>query len=159
MDVVFSAATFHWVRDHAALFKGLAGLLKPGGRLHAQCGGAGNLLGFLTLVREVAQSPPFAVFLSNFEYPTRFAEPDEELPLLAAAGFTDARAWLKNAPTPFAAAEDFRTFIAVVVLRHPLALLPESLRDKFLDAVTERCALDYSLDYVRLELRATRSHD
>ncbi len=155
-DVVFSAATFHWVADHAALFRGLAGLLKPGGKLHAQCGGEGNLSGFLTLARELAQTPPFAAFLSGFEYPTYFAAPADELPRLAAAGFTDAKAWLKNAPTPFTNADDFRTFVGVVVLRHPLAILPESLRGRFLDEVTARAAPEYCLDYVRLELRATR---
>ena len=156
-DVVFSAATFHWVDDHAALFKGLAGLLKPGGRLHAQCGGHGNLQAFLTLAREVAETPPFAAFLTGFANPTHFAQPNDELPLLAAAGFTEARAWLKDAPTPFATAEDFRTFVGVVVLRHPVAMLPDALKGKYLDEVTARAAPGYSLDYVRLELRATRS--
>jgi trans-aconitate 2-methyltransferase len=156
-DVVFSAATFHWVFDHAALFKGLAGLLKPGGKLHAQCGGRGNLQGFLKLAREVCETAPFAEFLSGFDYPTHFADPKEELPLLAAAGFTDAKTWLKAAPTPFATADDFRTFVGVVVLRHPLAMLPDALKAPFLDEVTARSAPAYSLDYVRLELRATRS--
>lgn len=156
-DVVFSTATLHWIDDHAALFKGLAGLLKPGGRLHAQCGGVGNLAGFLALTRGVAEAPPFAEFLAGFTFPTNFAAPDDELPLLAAAGFTDAQAWLKDAPTPFATADDFRTFVGVVVLRHPLAMLPDALKGRFLDEVTARAAPDYALDYVRLELRATRS--
>jgi trans-aconitate 2-methyltransferase len=43
-DVVFSAAVFHWVPDHAALFRSLCAALVPGGRLHAQCGGIGNLV-------------------------------------------------------------------------------------------------------------------
>ena len=37
-----SAATFHWVRDHPLLFRHLYDILKPGGWLHAQCGGWGN---------------------------------------------------------------------------------------------------------------------
>lgn len=155
-DVVFSAATFHWVFDHAALFKGLAGLLKPGGRLHAQCGGKGNLFGFLALAKTVCEEEPFREFLSGFDYPTLFAAPEDELPLLAAAGFTDCKAWLKDAPTPFRSADDFRTFIGVVVLRHPVAALPDALKGKFLDVVTERSAPKFELDYVRLELRATR---
>ena len=40
---IFSTATFHWIADHDALFKRLRDLLKPGGRLGAQCGGAGNI--------------------------------------------------------------------------------------------------------------------
>lgn len=155
-DVVFSAATFHWVFDHAALFKGLARLLKPGGKLHAQCGGKGNLFHFLELAKGVCEEAPFRKFLSGFDYPTMFAAPQDELPLLEAAGFTDCKAWLKDAPTPFRSADDFRTFIGVVVLRHPVAALPDELKGKFLDVVTERSAPAYTLDYARLELRATK---
>ena len=42
-DVVFSTATFHWVPDHPALFSNIFTALRPGGRLHAQCGGGPNL--------------------------------------------------------------------------------------------------------------------
>ena len=42
-DAVFSGATFHWILDHAALFRSIVTALRPGGRLVAQCGGAGNL--------------------------------------------------------------------------------------------------------------------
>ncbi|MDQ4105623.1 MAG: class I SAM-dependent methyltransferase, partial [Actinomycetota bacterium] len=31
VDVVFSTATFHWIKDHERLFERLAGVLKPGG--------------------------------------------------------------------------------------------------------------------------------
>src|SRR3954453_1270243 len=43
VDAVFSTATFHWITDHDALFARLHGVLRPGGRLVAQCGGAGNI--------------------------------------------------------------------------------------------------------------------
>src|ERR671933_563060 len=43
VDVVFSTATFHWIADHDALFRSLRAALRPGGRLVAQCGGAGNI--------------------------------------------------------------------------------------------------------------------
>src|SRR5262245_46076309 len=36
-DAIFSTATFHWVRDHPRLFRSLYSLLKPGGRIVAQC--------------------------------------------------------------------------------------------------------------------------
>ena len=42
-DGVFSTAAFHWVKDHDALFRGLARALKPGGWIEAQAGGRGNL--------------------------------------------------------------------------------------------------------------------
>src|SRR3954469_18084316 len=43
VDGVFSTATFHWIADHDALFVSLRRALHPGGRLVAQCGGAGNI--------------------------------------------------------------------------------------------------------------------
>ena len=39
VDAILSTATFHWVPDHDALFRNLAAVLRPGGRLVAQCGG------------------------------------------------------------------------------------------------------------------------
>src|SRR5690242_8759650 len=43
VDAVLSVAAFHWVLDHDALFANLAAVLRPGGRLATECGGAGNI--------------------------------------------------------------------------------------------------------------------
>src|SRR4051794_33026047 len=45
VDVVFSTATFHWIADHDALFASLRAVLRPGGRLVAQCGGGAAAAG------------------------------------------------------------------------------------------------------------------
>src|ERR1700760_468882 len=42
VDAVFSVATLHWLPDHPAVFRSLAGVLRPGGLLRAEWGGAGN---------------------------------------------------------------------------------------------------------------------
>ena len=42
VDAILSTATFHWIADHERLFARLLGVLVPGGRLVAQCGGAGQ---------------------------------------------------------------------------------------------------------------------
>ena len=54
VDVIFSNATFHWVKDHDALFAALHRTLTPGGRLVAQCGGLGNIDAFRKLADEIA---------------------------------------------------------------------------------------------------------
>ncbi|MCA1696907.1 MAG: class I SAM-dependent methyltransferase, partial [Actinobacteria bacterium] len=43
VDAVFSVATLHWVPDHGFVFRSLAGVLRPGGLLRAEWGGAGNV--------------------------------------------------------------------------------------------------------------------
>ena len=55
-DGVFSTASFHWVLDHNALFRNLHGALRPGGWLHAQCGGGPNLARLRQRVRALSQT-------------------------------------------------------------------------------------------------------
>src|SRR3954447_1277792 len=58
VDVVFSTATFHWIADHDALFASLRAVLRPGGRLVAQCGGGGNISSVHAAPRAGADHPP-----------------------------------------------------------------------------------------------------
>ena len=53
VDLIVSTATFHWILDHDTLFRRLNAALRPGGRLVAQCGGAGNVAATLAVVEEV----------------------------------------------------------------------------------------------------------
>ena len=88
VDLVFSAATFHWIADHERLFGRLHDALRPGGRLVAQCGGAGNIAAIRAAIEEVSGEPWM---------PWNFAGPDETEARLRAAGFAEARAWLVRA--------------------------------------------------------------
>jgi trans-aconitate 2-methyltransferase len=58
VDAILSTATFHWVPNHDALFANLAAVVRPGGWLVAQCGGAGNIASIRFEVGE-----PFETFL------------------------------------------------------------------------------------------------
>ena len=53
VDAILSTATFHWVLDHDRLFRNLAAVLRPGGRLVAQCGGAGNIARVNAVMRDL----------------------------------------------------------------------------------------------------------
>ena len=160
MDVVFSTATFHWVRDHDALFRTIAAALVPGGRLHAQCGGAGNLARTHAEVVALLCTEPWAEHFAGDAEPWQFASTDDTRARLVAAGFDHADAWLHDAPTSFADATAFAEFVGTVVLRPFLARLPSELHARFVSEVTaraERASPALTLDYVRLELRARRA--
>ena len=123
-DAVFSNATFHWVPDHDRLFRSIHDVLNPGGRLVAQCGGAGNLRQFYGRARAIMAMPAYAPFFSGWRDPWRFEGVEATRARLEAAGFVDIDVSLTAAPTPFNAPDRFAEFIAAVCLRHELTRLP-----------------------------------
>jgi trans-aconitate 2-methyltransferase len=151
VDVVFSNAVFHWVPDHDALFARLHAALGPGGRLVAQCGGAGNVERFHAVAREVGDAEPFAEYLAGWGGPWNMAGREETERRLLEAGFDDVRVWLEPHPVvPDYTLEYLRT----VCLGHHVERLPEDLRDDYVAAVAERCGHPLELDYVRLNMDA-----
>ena len=153
VDVVFSNATFHWIADHDALFRALHRALRPGGRLLAQCGGAGNIDAFRRLADEVAGEPPFAAHFTDWQGPWNYAGAQEAEARLSAAGFQEVRCWLEpKSVTP----EDPRAFVSTVCLVRHLDRVPAELREAFVDRVIERSGSPLQLDYVRLNMEARR---
>jgi trans-aconitate 2-methyltransferase len=153
VDAVFSSAVFHWIPDHDALFAALHRTLKPGGRLVAQCGGKGNINRFRVLADEVATSGQFAPYFSDWHGPWNYADETTTAARLRQAGFTDISCWLEpKSVTP----GDPQAFIGAVCLVRHLDRLPEELKPRFVDAVLERVGEPFVLDYVRLNMTATR---
>jgi trans-aconitate 2-methyltransferase len=151
-DAVLSTATFHWIADHATLFGRLRAALRDGGRLVAQCGGAGNIAPIHAAAAEAGAGAPYAEHLGGWVGPWRFAEPAETEALLHAAGFRAARAWLSDWPvTP----EDPALWLRTIVLGAHLEQLPEDLRDPFVQDVLGRLPQPVVVPYVRLNLDAT----
>jgi trans-aconitate 2-methyltransferase len=157
-DVFFSTATFHWIHDHPGLFREIARVLRPGGRLHAQCGGGPNIAAVHGIALEVAEGEEFAGAFDAWEEPWNYAWPEQTKERLRAAGFTTARAWLEPAPTQLESRAACASFIGTVILRPWLSRLPEaSARERFVGAVTDRLgATDppWLLDYWRLNIEA-----
>jgi trans-aconitate 2-methyltransferase len=151
VDLVFSTATFHWIADHERLFRHLRGVLRPGGRLVAQCGGEGNVARHVASIEAVAAEPEFAVHLKGMGKAWNFAGPAETEERLRAAGFSTARCWLEPKPvTP----PRPRDFVIGVTLGQHLARLPRELRDPFADRVLAREDEPLTLEYVRLNIEA-----
>lgn len=151
VDLIFSTATFHWIKDHDRLFARLHAALKPGGRLIAQCGGEGNVAEHAKAIADVAARPEFSEHLEQMTGMWNFAAPEEAERRLLAAGFDDARCWLEPKPvTPERPLE----FTSTVTLGPLLAQLPEELRRPFAKAILEISAEPLTLDYVRLNIEA-----
>ena len=159
-DVVFSTATFHWVPDHPRLFAEIFRSLDRGGRLLAQCGGAGNLDRVHGWAARVCEQPEFAPFFTDWTNPWVFATPDETSRHLGRAGFVDVDTSLEAAPTPFDTRSDFEGFLRTVVLRPFIGrLTTDELARNFVTAVADEAWAEgqgFWLDYWRLNLSARR---
>jgi trans-aconitate 2-methyltransferase len=159
VDLIVSTATFHWILDHEALFRRLHAALRPGGRLVAQCGGAGNVASTLAVVDEVAAEEPYATALEGFRQTWAFAEPAATVARLEAAGFEDARAWLAAAPAHFDDVAAAGEFLRTVVVRTHSELMAPDTADAFAREVARRSADadgTVTVDYVRLNMEARR---
>jgi trans-aconitate 2-methyltransferase len=158
-DAVFSNATFHWVTDHDRLFQSVHHVLKPGGRLVAQCGGAGNLRQLYGRARRLMADSRYAPYYTGWTDPWRFEGIDATEARLDAAGFTGVEVTLVPAPTRFDGPGTFAEFIASVCLRHELARLTPDLQQPFIDELTTMTAADevpFTLDYWRLNIAARK---
>ncbi|MEN3337135.1 MAG: trans-aconitate 2-methyltransferase [Acidobacteriota bacterium] len=158
-DAVFSNATFHWVPDHDRLFRSIHGVLVPGGRLVAQCGGEANLLQLYGRARAAMRAAPYAPLFAGWTDPWRFEGVDATEKRLHAAGFVDIDVSLAPAPTRFSGPDTYMEFVAAVCLRHELARLPLDLRETFLGALTTAAGEDlppFTLDYCRLNISARK---
>jgi trans-aconitate 2-methyltransferase len=157
VDAIFSTATFHWVKDHDALFASLAASLRPGGRLVAQWGGGRNIARLRERGERQRESPAFARFFAGWEAPWYYATVEETQARLERAGFAGARVWLEPAPVRFDDATSFREFVAAVCLRDYLHRLPGPAQERFLEPIVEAAAADdppFELDYWRLNADA-----
>jgi trans-aconitate 2-methyltransferase len=154
VDAIFSNATFHWIRDHDALFAALHRALAPGGQLVAQCGGRGNIDAFRTLADAIAGEEPFREYFVDWQRPWNYAGDSETAERLTRAGFGDVQTWLEpKSVTP----GDPRAFIQTVCLVRHLDPLPDELRGQFVDRVLERSGEPFVLEYVRLNMTTRRS--
>jgi len=152
VDVIFSSATFHWIRDHDALFARLFQALKPGGRLVAQCGGAGNVTAVVQALLDTVHEPRFAA-ADDQALPWNFATPEQAVQRLHRAGFAEAEAGLHRADlTP----EEPDDFIETVFVGAQLERLAPKDRDAFVAEMSRRLGPRPTFHYVRLTMRARR---
>ena len=162
VDLIFSTATFHWIRDHERLFGRLARALKPGGRLVVQCGGKGNIARIIEAAEEVMHGERFRDAFEGWEGHWNFADAETTGERLEAAGFEEAETWLQDEVTRFGSTDELARFLKTVVLGRHLERLPESEYQQFADAVAEKAAAKegaLAIGYVRLNILATRKRE
>jgi trans-aconitate 2-methyltransferase len=152
VDAVLSTATFHWIADHDRLFARLRDALRPGGRLVAQCGGAGNVAALDAAAKRVGAREPYAPALGGWAGPWNFASPAATKERLERLGWVDVWTWLHHVRVE---PDDPHEYLGTVALGSHIERLDEDLRAPFIDDVLAE--LDEPVvHYVRLNILARR---
>jgi trans-aconitate 2-methyltransferase len=153
LDAVLSTATFHWIGDHDRLFARLHAVLRPGGRLVAQCGGVGNVDEIKDAGFAAAAEPPFDEHFGDWPGDWHFPGVAETERRLRAAGFTDVWCWRTRLDVD---PGDRAGYLRSICLGSFLERLPDELRDPFLAAALDRLPDPLTIHYVRLNMLARR---
>jgi trans-aconitate 2-methyltransferase len=153
VDIVFSNATFHWIGDHARLFGRLFAALAPGGVIEAQCGGEGNVAEWKRAIEASEGDERFAAYLRGMPDTHYFPSVGDTETRLRRVGFGDVRVWLERKTVR---PSEPREFVRAVGLTRHLEQLPADLHDEFVGAVLGSMPRPLVLEYVRLNISATK---
>jgi trans-aconitate 2-methyltransferase len=158
-DVVVSVATLHWVpdADQTSALAGVARVLRPGGTLRIDMGGAGQIAAAREVLDEVSTS------VGGPASPWYFPTPDAYRQRLEAAGLAVRRAELVRQRRSFPDPAAFDGWLRSQILPAYLPGIAAERRAEFaqacLAAGLERLRRDdgsYDQDYVRLDVLAER---
>lgn len=156
-DAVFSNAALHWVKDQAAVLRGVHAALRPGGRFVAEMGGHGNIAAIRVALRAVLA--PHGLD-SEVEAASFFPSVDEYSQLLQTSGFRVERIALVPRPTLLKAgmAAWLHTFRSGVLKRLPADARADAVAEtvKLLQPVLRDHRGQWWGDYVRLRFHAVR---
>lgn len=160
-DIAFSNATLHWVRDHAAVLRGVHGVLNTGGKILFQMGGRGNAGDVFKAIEAVTQQPQWRPYFKSFTSPYYFYGPQEYETWLAENGFRLQRAELIPKDMQHRGVEGLSGWLRTTWFPYT-DCLPEDLRAAFLGEVVAAYTSAFPLDasgnshvnMVRLEVEA-----
>ena len=156
-NAVFSNAALHWIRDAAAVMRGVHRALRPGGRFVAEMGGHGNI----AAIRVALQAVMAGYGIDAEETAASlFPSPEVYSRLLEAAGFRVESIALIPRPTPLPSGMEvwLNTFRNGVLDRLTPADRAEAIARTVALLRPVLCDADgnWIADYVRLRFHATR---
>ncbi|HVO39602.1 MAG TPA: methyltransferase domain-containing protein [Spirochaetia bacterium] len=136
-DVAFSNAALHWLRDHASMLRGVAAILKPGGRLLFQMGGRGNGAEIFSVLDEMIAADPWQRYFPGIEFPWGFYGPEEYAGWLADAGLRARRIELLPRDMKQKGRDGLIGWVRTTWMPYT-ERVPEALREKFLFEAVDR---------------------
>ena len=162
-DIIFSNAALHWVDDHQAILRGMAAVLRPGGRLNVSCGGKGNAQDVFVALRPEMRLKRWRKFFRRIPKPYFFYSPVDYERWLPKCGFKINALKLAPKDAAYAGADGLASWLRTTWLPY-VQRVPENLREEFIAAVTRRYVAKHPPDaagqihvrMVRLEIDAVK---
>lgn len=162
-ELVFSNAALHWVDDHEAFLRGVASVMKPGGRFIVSCGGKGNAHDVFLALRPEMRLKRWREFFRKMPMPYFFYSPSDYEKWLPKFGFKINTVKLAPKDAVYPGAEGFATWLRTTWIPY-VQRVPEDVREEFINAVTERYVAKHPPDnsgqihvrMVRLEIDAVK---
>ncbi|KAJ7164697.1 S-adenosyl-L-methionine-dependent methyltransferase [Mycena crocata] len=156
-DAAFSNATFHWCkRDPAGVLASVKKILKPGGRLVVEMGGAMNCIGIRSALHRVLKSRGHDPIPLD---PWFFPSVEDYTKLLIAASFEPLQISLTPRVTPLA--DGIRGWLEVFARKSFLKDLPDGEATEIITEVEDICRVDcqdssgnWAMMYTRLRFSA-----
>jgi hypothetical protein len=109
--------------------------------------------------RELLLQSEFRQYAAKWRDPWEFASAETTAERLNLAGFVDIHTWLEPNPVTLPDAGAYRSYLATIIFRTHLPVLPGELQERILDALSElgtREETPFELDYWRLNMDARR---
>ena len=170
IDVVFSNAVLHWIKDHYKLFCNFWQLLKQSGEILIQCGGKGNLGTVKLMLDLTRKSSKFKGYFHDWEDPWNFASAEETFSIMERVGFKQIETGLTKKIAKFSSFEEYRLFMKTVVMKPYLSYLPSDYDNQIVNSFMDcffkhqkknikgfsEDSTGYALDYTRLNIRAIK---
>jgi trans-aconitate 2-methyltransferase len=162
-DLFFSNAALHWVDDHQAILRGMAAVLKPGGRLIVSCGGKDNAQDVFVALRPEMRLKRWREFFRRIPKPYFFYSRADYERWLPKFGFKINTLKLAPKDATYAGADGFAAWLRTTWLPY-VQRVPEDQREEFIAAVTQRYVAKHPPDaagqvhvrMVRLEIDAVK---
>jgi len=162
-DLVFSNAALHWVEDHQAFLRGVASVLRSGGRLVVSCGGKGNAQDVFVAARPEMRLKPWREFFRGMGKPYFFYTPEDYEKWLPRFGFKTLGVRLAPKDATYVGRDGFAAWMRTTWLPY-VQRVPENLREQFIAGVTDRYLTKHPPDaegrvhvrMVRLEIDAVK---
>ncbi len=135
VDLIFSNAALHWVKDHKKLLKNCFRALKSNGILRFNFAKEGNCINFFKIVKEVINYPKFKKYFQDFRWPWYIPKLEGYKKLIRNFKFRKTKIWEENRDTYFKDKEELTKWLDQSSL---VPLLQEIDKKEFRDLVVEK---------------------